>query len=96
MLYKSFAALPYKSSAAALLFAVLLGPVGLLYASWWGGVFLIMLGIVVISSKYFFPILLLWLLCCIWSVGAVEAHNRKVSQQYKDEANAKKYAQENY
>lgn len=32
-------ALPYKSVAAALLFSVILGPVGLLYASFWGGLF---------------------------------------------------------
>ncbi|MBV9575000.1 MAG: hypothetical protein JO149_00055 [Gammaproteobacteria bacterium] len=72
------ATLPYKSTAVALLFSVIFGPVGLLYASFWGGVSMILIGIVVVSSKYFFPILLLWLICCIWSVGAIEAYNQRV------------------
>lgn len=70
--------LPYKSVAVALLFSVFLGPVGLLYASFWGGLLMIPLGIVVVSSRFFFPILFLWLICCIWSVGATEFYNRKI------------------
>jgi hypothetical protein len=72
------AARPTKSVAVALLFSVILGPVGLLYASFWGGFFMIALGVVVISAKYVFPIILLWVASCIWSVGAVEASNKKV------------------
>jgi hypothetical protein len=72
--------LPYKSVAGALLFTVILGPVGLLYASFWGGFSMILLGLVVVSSKFLFSILLLWLICCVWAVKAVEAHNRKISQ----------------
>ncbi len=71
---------PYKSVATALLFSVVLGPVGLLYASFWGGLVMIMLGIVVVSNKFLFPILLLWLVCAIWSVGAVESYNRKLEK----------------
>lgn len=74
------AILPYKSVAIGLLFSVILGPVGLLYASFWGGFIMIIIGIVVISNKFFFPIVLLWLICCIWSVGAVESHNKKILQ----------------
>jgi hypothetical protein len=70
--------LPYKSVAAALLFSVFLGPVGLLYASFWGGFIMIAIGIVVISSKFFFPVVLVWLISCIWSVGATEIYNKKV------------------
>jgi hypothetical protein len=70
--------LPYKSVAGALLFSAILGPVGLLYASFWGGFTMIVVGIVVVSNKYIFPIILLWIICCIWSVGAVESYNRKI------------------
>jgi hypothetical protein len=69
---------PFKSVAGALIFAALLGPVGLLYASFWGGFWLILLGIVVVSSKMLFPVALLWLICCIWAVSAVERHNKKI------------------
>jgi hypothetical protein len=67
-----------KSVAVALLFSVILGPVGLLYASFWGGVAMIVLGVVVVSSKLLFPIILLWIICCVWSVRAVELYNRKL------------------
>jgi len=70
--------LPQKNIAVALLFSVILGPVGLLYASFWGGVIMIVLSIVVISAKYFFPIILLWLLCSIWAVGASNRYNKKL------------------
>jgi hypothetical protein len=39
---------------------------------------MIVLGIIVISNKYIFPIILLWLICCIWSVRAVEIYNKKL------------------
>ena len=70
--------LPYKSVAGALMFCVVLGPVGLLYASFWGGFFMILIGIVVVSNKFLVPIILLWIICCIWAVRAVESHNRKI------------------
>lgn len=69
----------YKSVAAALIFSVVLGPVGLLYASFWGGFCMIIVSMVVISGKFFFVTLLVWLICCIWSVGAVESYNKKVT-----------------
>lgn len=73
----------YKSVAGALLFAVLLGPIGLLYASFWGGFAMSFIGMLVLSSKHIFLMALLWMSCCIWSVGAVESHNKQVfnSQQ---------------
>ena len=67
----------YKSVAAALLFCVLLGPVGLLYASFWGGVAMILVGVVVFSNPYVFPMIMVWLVSCIWGVGAVERWNKQ-------------------
>jgi hypothetical protein len=71
---------PYKSTAVALMFSVFLGPVGLLYSSFWGGFALIMLAIVFLSCKFYFLTTLVWLACCIWGVGAVESYNRKLFQ----------------
>lgn len=73
-----FQPMPYKSVAGALLFTIILGPVGLLYSTFWGGLFMIIVGIIVCSNKLFFPILLLWILCCIWAVGASERYNKKI------------------
>ena len=70
--------MPLKSVAIALLFAVVLGPVGVLYSSVMGGTILIVLGFVVVSSQYMVPIILLWLVSCIWSVAATNRYNKKV------------------
>lgn len=71
--------LPYKNVATALILSVILGPIGLLYSSFWGGVLMISIGIVVISSKLFFPIVIFWMICCIWAVGAVELYNKNLT-----------------
>jgi hypothetical protein len=74
----SHSRMPYKSVAAALLFSVFFGPIGLLYASFWGGFFMITLSIFIISNQFYLITLLIWLICCIWSVGAVESYNKKL------------------
>ncbi len=70
--------LPFKNLAGALLFSVFLGPIGLLYASSVGGVTMIILGFIVGCSKLIVPIIMVWLICCIWSVLAVNRYNRRV------------------
>ena len=73
---------PYKSVSTALIFSVLLGPVGLLYASFWGGLIMIILGFIIVSAgKYIVSLILLWLICSIWSVRAVENYNLKIFQR---------------
>ena len=67
--------LPFKSVATALIFTVILGPLGLLYSSFRGGVVMLLLGLIVLSSKFFFPCMLLWIVCCIWAVKSVEKYN---------------------
>lgn len=76
--------LPFKSVAAALLFCVFLGPLGLLYASFWGGFFMTMIGMVVVKAHMVFPIILLWVVCSIWGVGAVEQYNRRILQSVQN------------
>lgn len=73
--------LPFKSVAAALLFTVVFGPVGLLYSSFWGGFLMIFVMLVVANSLLWLPILLTWIVCCIWGVAAVEAHNRSLIEK---------------
>jgi membrane protein implicated in regulation of membrane protease activity len=81
--------LPFKSLAAALLFSVFLGPVGLLYASTIGGVVMIIIGCVVASSLLWVPILIVWLISCVWSVVAVNRYNQRRCEAIQDN-NAKK------
>jgi len=70
---------PYKNVATALLFAVLLGPVGLLYSSFWGGVIMMIIGMIVVSAQFPFPILIWWMCCSVWAVRAVEKYNHRIS-----------------
>lgn len=67
----------FKSVVTGLIFTILFGPVGLLYASLSGGIVMIVIGIIVISYHYLFPIILCWLICCVWCVSAIEKHNKK-------------------
>lgn len=70
--------LPLKSVAGALLFTVLLGPVGLLYSSTRGGAIMIVIGFIVACAKFPIPILMVWLACCIWGVAAANQYNSKI------------------
>lgn len=72
------ALLLYKNVAAALLFSVLLGPVGLLYSSWIGGTLLILLCFAALGNKYYAAFGLFWVLCSVWSVVAVNRHNARI------------------
>ena len=75
--YSQPAVLPFKSVAGALLFSAFLGPIGVLYATFWGGVILIVLAFIVISAQYAVPIIVVWLVGCIWSVASVNKYNKK-------------------
>lgn len=72
--------LPFKNLAVALLFSVILGPVGLLYASSFGGIIMIILGLIVIYSKLLVPMILVWIGSCVWSVLATNRYNEKIAR----------------
>lgn len=69
---------PYKSVAIALLFTLLLGPLGLLYSSFWGGLFMLPIGILLMRTKFLLGVFLFWIACCIWSVKSVEDYNQRM------------------
>lgn len=70
--------LPFKSVATALIFTVIMGPLGLLYSSFRGGIAMLLVGLVVLSNKFVFPVIVLWVVCCVWSVKAVEKYNERL------------------
>lgn len=74
---------PFKSIAATLLFCVVLGPVGLLYASVIGGIIMMLLGCLVLSSGLIIPIILLWLTSCVWGVVAANKYNNRLIRTTK-------------
>lgn len=70
--------LPYKSRAVSLLFTLFFGPVGLLYASMWGGVITSFAAIAVFGSALPGPIIFFWLMCNIFGVMSVQWYNDKI------------------
>lgn len=79
-LQKSNGLMPLKSVAVALVFCAILGPVGLLYSSYVGGIVMILIGFIVMRMKLFGLVLLVWMVSCIWGVGAVNRYNKKILQ----------------
>lgn len=77
--------LPFKNLAISLLFAVFLGPIGLLYSSLWSGVIMIVLAFITVSSKLLVPNILIWLISCILSVAATNRYNKKLMEVYFNE-----------
>jgi hypothetical protein len=75
---KFYLQLPFKNVALALILGVILGPVGLLYASFWGGIVMLVIAFIVVCSKLSVPILLTWIGCSIWAVGAANQYNKKL------------------
>ena len=77
--------LPFKSVAGALLFSVVLGPVGLLYASAIGGALMTFLMVTVVTNLGLGwaiapAVANLWLISCVWSVVAVNRYNKKMAR----------------
>jgi hypothetical protein len=75
---------PFKNVATALLFGAILGPIGLLYGSFWGGFSLIFIDLLAITNKFMFVIVLIQIISCIWSVGAVEAYNKNLLESIRN------------
>ncbi|EKD55484.1 MAG: hypothetical protein ACD_60C00005G0011 [uncultured bacterium] len=74
--------LPFKSVAIALLFCAALGPVGLLYSSFLGGVIMILAGFFIFRAKLIGLLLLVWLISCILGVAAVNRYNAKILKSH--------------
>lgn len=73
--------LPFKSVAGALLLGLFFGPIGLLYATTWGGVVMLVIGVAIVPTKLPVPIVIVWLVCCIWAVIATNRFNQKLVQK---------------
>ena len=73
---------PYKSVAAALVLAVLLGPLGVFYSSFLGGIVMSIFGLVSIgtmeSMHSYLPLATVCLLGIVWAMAAVRFYNYKM------------------
>ena len=73
---------PFRSVAAALLLALLFGPIGLFYASLIGGLVMTAFSLVavgtVIKTASALPMGTIWLCSIIWAMIAVRYYNHKL------------------
>jgi hypothetical protein len=78
--------LPFKNLAGALLFTVFLGPLGLLYASSFGGILMLIFGFITVCSKMIVPVIFVWIGSSVWSVLAINRYNKKILKDLHKES----------
>lgn len=74
---------PYKSLAAAIMLSVILGPIGLLYATFVGSLIMTLLFLFVTLISFFGIkvgafYLLFWMISIFWCVAKVNRYNKKI------------------
>jgi len=67
-----------KSTGLAILLAMLLGPLGLLYSSVMGAIVMFVVNIVIAVVTISFGLILTWPICGAWAFGAVKSSNKKL------------------
>lgn len=72
---------PLRSPIAALLLALFLGPIGLIYASMLGAIIMIFLFLIAYGSHSSYPIALVWIVSCFWAVIAANRYNRRMMKK---------------
>lgn len=72
---------PLRSPVAALLLAVFLGPIGLIYTSILGAIILLFLLLVAFGAHSMYALSLIWLLSCFWAVIAANRYNRRIMKK---------------
>lgn len=80
---------PFKSMAVAILLALFLGPIGLLYSSFLGGVIMAIIVFIFIAATSANPgvqplVWVAWLVCPFWAVLASGRHNKKLLKRWED------------
>lgn len=74
--------MPFRSVAAALLLAIVFGPIGLFYASLIGGVVMTAFALVAVGTVMkmgsLLPIATLWLVSILWAMIAVRYYNHQL------------------
>ncbi|MDX1901132.1 MAG: hypothetical protein SFW66_03890 [Gammaproteobacteria bacterium] len=78
---KFYSVRPLKSVAAALLFCVVLGPIGVLYTSVLGGILMTVAALYLVRTKLFILLAVIWLFSCVWGVIAANRYNEKIIRQ---------------
>lgn len=69
-----------KSVGLAILLALLFGPLGMLYATVWGGLIMFAVTLLVGALTLGFGFLLTWPVCVLWAALAAHNYNQRLVQ----------------
>ena len=69
---------PTKSMGVSIILTVLLGPLGMLYSTIWGGIIMGVLSLVVGLSTLGLGLIITWPICIIWAAVATSSYNNKL------------------
>lgn len=86
---------PYKSVAGSIFLTIFLGPIGLLYSTFWGSIVMLFLTLIAtvlltMSAFYFWSV---WFVCTYVGVIAVNRYNKKLYNNYFNVVQIEKIAQ---
>lgn len=78
---------PFKNVAVSILLALFLGPIGLLYSSFFGGVIMAVVLFIFLAAMTANPavqpvVWVAWLVCPFWAVLASGRHNKKMMKRW--------------
>lgn len=80
---------PFRSVAAALLLAIVFGPIGLFYASLMGGLVMTAFALValgtVMKMASLLPMATIWLLSIVWAMAAVRYYNHQLLKRLEQQ-----------
>ena len=86
----NFIMAPFKSSLAAIVLSILLGPVGLLYVNWIHSIIMLIIALIIFSlgipQQYaVFTLLLVWGISVYWAGIDVLVYNKRLLKQLTKE-----------
>ena len=75
--------LPTKSVGVAIILTVLLGPLGMLYSTIWGGIMMFVISALVGLVTFGLGLMITWPICIIWAALAAGSHNRRLLEGHR-------------
>ncbi len=72
---------PTKSVGIGLLLTFLFGPIGMLYATVWGGLLMMVVNLVVGIATFGIGLVITWPIQLIWVVLSIRSYNKKLMKQ---------------
>lgn len=72
---------PTKSVGIGLLLTFLFGPIGMLYATVWGGLLMMVVNLVVGIATFGIGLVITWPIQLIWVALSIRSYNKKLMKQ---------------